>query len=485
MNYELIVGLEVHVQASTKSKMFSNIGAGYFGDLPNSHVDAISMGLPGVLPVPNMEAVRKCIALSLALNCQINQDTRFDRKNYFYPDLPKGYQISQYDFPIGYGGYIEIETGGDSKRIRIRRVHMEEDTGKSVHENDHTLLDYNKSGIPLIEIVTEPDFQLPEEVTAFAKLLRQTVIYLGVSEAEMQKGQMRFELNISLRESGKKGLPEYKVEIKNIGSISVLESVLGFEYQRQSAILETGETPVSETRGLRDLTGVTYSQRIKESEADYRYFPEPDIPPIRISDEWLAEIKSQIGELPWQRKSRYIAEFGLEAEQAELLVEQREKGEWMDQLAAKCESSITVMQEATKWFVGEISGQMEKKSCQLRDLPVTHEDLIYLVKEMQANNISGTIVKKVIELLFSEQTTARDIVESRGLKQISDENALTAVVDQVIAENPKLVESLAKNPNALNALLGQVMRATKGQANPHVVEKALRQRLSSHIVATE
>lgn len=478
MNYELIVGLEVHVQAGTKSKMFSSVPADYFGDLPNSHVDAISMGLPGTLPVPNMEAIRKCAALSLALNCKINQETKFDRKNYFYPDLPKGYQISQYDYPIGYEGFLEIDVDGDARRIRVRRVHLEEDTGKSVHEADRTLLDYNKSGVPLIEIVTEPDFQSAKEVTAFAKLLRQTVIYLGVSDAEMQKGQMRFELNISLRESGQKKLPDYKVEIKNIGSISVLEKVLDFELDRQAQILDAGDTPINETRGLRDLTGVTYSQRVKESEADYRYFPEPDIPPIHLDDSWLKEIQDSLPELPAARKSRYVFENGLELEQAEILVDQPHKGNWIDELI-KQDSKFGKedIREAVKWFIGDISGLAEKQSVEFANLPVAQADLAYIVTSLRENKISGTIAKKVLEQIFAEGKRAEDIIKEQGLEQISDAGALAEIIKQVITENQKLVDSLEKNPNAINALVGQVMKATRGQANPRMAEEALRDTL--------
>ncbi|MBL8015187.1 MAG: Asp-tRNA(Asn)/Glu-tRNA(Gln) amidotransferase subunit GatB [Candidatus Doudnabacteria bacterium] len=471
-----VIGLEIHVQAKTKSKMFSPVSAEYFADEPNSHVDPVSLGLPGAMPVPNEEAIRKCIAISLALNCQINQKTKFDRKNYFYPDLPKGYQISQYDYPVGHDGYLEIDVEGDARRIRIRRVHIEEDTGKSIHTDDGTLLDYNKAGVPLIEIVTEPDFQELKEVTAFAKLLKQTVQYVGISDAEMQKGQMRFELNISVRTNEPDGkLPNYKVEVKNIGSISVLEKVLQFEVKRQSEILAKGEKVVAETRGIRDMSGATVSQRLKETEDDYRYFPEPDIPPIYISDEWLAEIRSELPELPAARRDRYVHDWGLELEQAEILVEQRDKGDWIDLLSK--DLAAEKLKQAVKWFIGDVSGLMEKKGVSVAELPVSPTDLIFLVESVAENKISGTIVKKVLEEMFESGGRAEEIVKSQGLEQISDSGALEKIVDEVIVNNQKLVDSLAKNPNAINALVGQVMKATKGQANPKLAEQAIRTKL--------
>ena len=259
------------------------------------------------------------------MNCKINKESKFDRKNYFYPDLPKGYQISQYDLPLGYEGFVEIDIDGDSRRIRLTRIHIEEDTGKSLHEGDLTLLDFNKSGMPLLEIVTEPDFVDEIEVEQFAKRLRQIVRYLDISDADMEKGQMRFELNMSVRETGSKELPDYKVEVKNIGSISVLQKVIAFEFKRQTELLEKGEKPAQETRGLKDMTGETLSQRVKEDSEDYRYFPEPDIPPITYSDEKIEEIKTTIGELPNEKKHRFIDQYNLEPSAAETLVATKEK----------------------------------------------------------------------------------------------------------------------------------------------------------------
>lgn len=457
--YQPVIGLEIHVQANTDSKMFSREGTDYFGNPANTFVDSVSMGLPGALPVPNQAAIDQITKLSLALNCKINQYTRFDRKNYFYPDLPKGYQITQYDYPIGYEGYLEVDMGDDAKRIRIRRIHMEEDTGKSIHgeESNTTLLDYNKSGMPLMEIVTEPDFETIEEVTAFAKLLKQTIEYLGVSEAEMQKGQMRFELNISVRTDEPAGtLPDYRVEVKNIGSISVLEKVLEFEIERQTLEIDSGNKLKNETRGLKDMSGETLSQRVKESEDDYRYFPEPDIPPFHLSDEYLAEIRAQIGELPAARRNRYISELGLEHQQADILVDQPEKGDWIDAFYEQTKDK-DLAKEASKWLGGEITGYIEQSDYTLADMPVSVSDLKYLLIEMKAGKLSGSIVKKVIAEQFETGKSAEEIVKDKNLVLVQDDGQLDAWVEQAIAQNPDIVERLSKNPNVIKALVGKVM----------------------------
>jgi len=476
MIYTPVIGLEVHIQAKTRSKMFCSCSSEYFGDEPNTHVCPVCLGLPGALPVPNKRGLEQCIKVALALDSKITRETKFDRKNYFYPDLPKGYQISQYDKPVGVGGYLEIEVEGDSRRIRMRRVHMEEDTGKSIHESGATYLDFNKSGVPLIEAVTEPDFTDVKEVASFAKLLRQTVIYIGASDSEMQKGQMRFELNISLRKEGEQGLPNYKVEVKNIGSISVLEKVIDFEIERQKKLLDQGETPINETRGIRDQSGETFSQRTKETEADYRYFPEPDIPPIEISDEWIETLRKEIPELPAKRKARYISELGLEAEQADILVEQREKGDYIDRLLDK-DLSKDELKEIVKWFIGDISGMLDKEGKSVNELRTSPDDLIYLIKELRANRISGAIVKKVLEIQDTDGGKAEEIVSAQGLTQISDSSEIERLVDQTINDNPKVVESLAKNPNAIKALVGYVMKLSKGKANPKMSEELIKKKL--------
>jgi aspartyl-tRNA(Asn)/glutamyl-tRNA(Gln) amidotransferase subunit B len=479
MKYQTVIGLEVHVQAKTKSKMFCSCSAEYFGSEPNTHVCPVCLGLPGALPVPNKAAIDLCVKVALGLNCKVSSESKFDRKNYFYPDLPKAYQISQYDQPIGHDGFLEIDMGDDARRIRIRRVHQEEDTGKSTHAADRTLLDFNKSGVPLMEIVTEPDFQSVEEVNAFAKLLRQTVIDLGASDAEMQKGQMRFELNISLRtpEDGT-NLPNYRVEVKNIGSISVLEKVIAYEVERQSELLDKGEKLKNETRGLVDMTGETTRQRVKETEDDYRYFPEPDIPPLSFTADYLQAIKDGLPELPGQRKSRLMETFGLDSQQAEVLVYQPEKGAWIDSFHQKY-ADAKVTTEAIKWLVGEISGLLDKNQIELANLPVALEDLHFLVTQLQAGSISGAVVKQVLAEAFAGNLTAgaQDFVEKNNLALVQDEGQLEAWVDQVIAENQTIINSIAKNPNAAKALIGKVMALSKGKASAQKVDALLKKKL--------
>lgn len=480
MTYLPVVGLEIHVQVKTKSKMFCRCKSDYFGKEPNANVCPVCFGLPGALPVPNKVAFEKSLRLALALECKVNKQTKFDRKNYFYPDLPKGYQISQYDQPIGEDGFVEIEIEGDTRRIRIQRVHLEEDTGKSIHsDNDQTLLDYNKSGVPLLEIVTYPDFESVEEVILFAKRLRQIVRYVDLSDAEMQKGQMRFELNISVKPDNlpQGTLPDYKVEVKNIGSISVLEKVLNFELERQSELLEKGEKIQSQTRGLKGMTGETLFQRSKETADDYRYFPEPDIPPITISDELIENLRSSMPELPAERKSRYM-DLGLEGEQADIFVEDPNKGDWFDELINKLEDR-SLAKECAKWVVGEISGQLEKRGIDIEDANLTQVDLIFLIGLVKQNQISGTIAKEVINQKFEgNNNSAEDIVKEQNLVQISDTSEVESLVNQVISENERVVSDIAKNPNAVKFLVGQVMRLSKGKVNPKVAEEEIKKALN-------
>jgi aspartyl-tRNA(Asn)/glutamyl-tRNA(Gln) amidotransferase subunit B len=474
--YLPVVGLEIHVQAKTRSKMFCRCDAEYFGKDPNLNICPVCFGLPGALPVPNKIAFEKCIKLALALNCEVNKETKFDRKNYFYPDLPKGYQISQFDQPVGVKGYVEIEVNGDSRRIRIERVHMEEDTAKSIHTNEgDTLIDYNKSGVPLIEIVTKPDFESVEEVILFAKRLRQIVRYTDTSDAQMQKGQMRFELNISVKPDTMSvgQLPNYKVEIKNIGSISVLEKVLNFEFKRQSELLEKGEIIKPQTRGLKGMTGETLFQRFKETSDDYRYFPEPDIPPITITDEEISQLKNEIPELPNERKQRYM-DLGLEGEQADIFIEDIEKGNWFDKFLVGADNYLSSIKEVAKWIVGDISAQLEKRNIKINEMKFTVDDLIYILKLLSEKQISGTIAKIVIEEVFETGKSAEEIIKEKNLIQISDSSEVESFAKQVIEQNSKVVEDLSKNPNAIKFLVGQVMRLSKGKVNPKVAEEELR-----------
>lgn len=470
--YEPIIGLEVHLQPKTNSKMFCACSADYFGRNPNTLTCPVCLGLPGALPVPNEEAIRKCIKLALAFNCSINRESKFDRKNYFYPDLPKGYQISQYDLPFGYEGFFEISVEGDSRRIRITRVHMEEDTGKSMHSGEKTLLDFNKSGLPLIEIVTEPDFVDVKEVLSFAKSLRQVVRYLEISDADMEKGQMRFELNMSIREVGSKGLPDFKVEIKNIGSISVLEKVIEYELKRQGDILDKGEKPVQETRGIRDMSGKTYSQRTKENSEDYRYFPEPDIPPIEISAEEINAISDTIGEMPNEKVTRYIEDYGLEPASAETTSVSREKAEWFELAVDEIEDR-KIISEVNKLYVGDVFSLLKADKKNVDTLRFTPRALTELAKMILNGELSRSLGKQVLAEMYKTGKSPEEIKKEKGLEVVDDEEKLFEIIEKVISENKKVVADISKNPNAIKFLIGKVMQATKGQADVEKVKNIL------------
>ena len=491
MDYKLVVGLEIHIQINTKSKMFCRCSTDYFEAIPNTNVCEVCLGLPGALPIPNKSALEKTIKLALALNCSITQKSKFDRKNYFYPDLPKGYQISQFDYPIGKDGYVEIEVEGDSRRVRIQRVHLEEDTGKSLHNGEETLLDYNKSGIPLIEVVTYPDFESIQEVVNFAKRLRQIVRYNDISEAHMQKGHMRFELNISVLgpnvERNQYGLPNYKVEVKNIGSISVLEKVLHYEFERQVSLLNKGTKIKSETRGLKGMSGETVFQRYKESNEDYRYFPEPDIPPFEISDELLFKIQNSMPEQPVERKLRYIS-IGLEQEQADIFVEDTQRGDWFDKLIEYLQSANNLnIKEVVKWILGDLSGTSEKFGVDFLSLPFDQKWFLHLMQLYYEQKITGTNIKKIIveeiknksiDSEYSTKLSPIEIAEIQNYLLVEDNTLLESTVSEVIQENSRIVEDIKKNPNAIKALVGIAMKKSKGKLNPQKIEESIRKVLS-------
>lgn len=476
MNYKPVIGLEVHVQSKTASKMFCSCPTDYFGAAPNTHTCPVCLGLPGALPVPNKKAIELCIILALALNCKINKETKFDRKNYFYPDLSKGFQISQYDQPIGYDGYLDIELkDGSTKRIRIRRIHQEEDTGKSVHENGKTLLDFNKSGMPLVEIVTEPDFENEEQVNTFAKTLKQIVQYLDVSNADMEKGNMRFELNMSLRPEGQTELPNYKVEVKNIGSISVLEKVVKTETDRQSELLQNGETPKQETRGLVDMTGKTQSQRSKETEADYRYFPEPDIPPIVLSDEYLAELQSKVVELPFAKKARYV-ELGIAANVAGTIVSDVDLVKAFESIISDV-TDKAIIREISNLFIGDYAS-LQREVIVSKDF--NQKDLVVVASQILGRKITKDSGRQALEEAMRTGKSVESIIVDKGMTIVTDKGQLETVIATVMTENAKAIEDFktGKNPNAVMFLVGQVMKAMKGQADAKEVEAMLREKLS-------
>lgn len=475
MEYEIIVGLEVHVQSKTKSKMFCSCATNYFGKAPNTHTCPVCLGLPGAMPVPNKAAIDNCVKLALALNCTINKETKFDRKSYFYPDLPKGYQISQYDQPIGEKGFIEVLLKNGSKKIRVTRVHQEEDTGKSLHEGGETHLDYNKSSVPLIEIVSEPDMFSAEEVTAYAKMLKLIVQYLDVSDADMEKGQMRFEINMSLREKGKAGLPNYKVEVKNIGSISVLEKVVVSEYKRQQELLDQGQTPIQETRGLVDMSGKTATLRVKESEADYRYFAEPDIPALIFTDEYLEKVRSTLPELPLTLQNKYVNDFNLSQNIAETIVGDISLKNIFENSIAN-ETDIKVIQVIANLLSGVYISYTSNSSLHQN----FSNNFISEVATAVANNqiTKDTGKELFIDALEKGLSPAKQITE-KGLKIENDTTMIDGIVANVISNNEKAVTDFksGKNPNAVMFLVGQVMRELKGRADAKTVENLIREKL--------
>ena len=453
INYETIVGLEIHVELKTKSKMFCGCDANYFGSQPNTHCCPVCLGLPGALPVPNKKAIEWCVMLGIALNCEIPLFSKFDRKNYFYPDLPKGYQISQYDKPLARNGWLDIKSEINSKskiqnkkRIGITRVHMEEDTGKLMHATVNgekcTLIDFNRSSVPLVEIVTEPDIRSSEEARIFLKKLHQIIRYIGISDADMEKGSMRLEPNISVREIRNpkseirnEELPKYKVEVKNINSFNFAKKAIDYEIKRHIELLESGKVPAQETRGWDEKKGITYSQRSKEEAHDYRYFPEPDIPPIRWTENQILNIKNQIYELPDEKIKRFMKDYKLSEYDATILTDEKETAEYYEKIIQKI---IDNKQQITEKV---IANWIINKKADISK--VTPEELLQLiVKSFQKSTISNEeldkIVKKVIE------ANPKAVVDYKGGKQ-----------------------------NALMFLLGKVMRETKGLANPEEIKKTI------------
>lgn len=432
-DYTPVIGLEIHVQLATKSKMFSRCSADWFGKAPNTVVCPVTLGLPGALPVPNKKAIQWAILLGMALNCKTNKISKFDRKHYFYPDLPKGYQISQYDEPFSYDGYYDlIKKDGSRKRIRIKRVHLEEDTGKLMHEGEDTLVDFNRAGVPLVEIVTEPDFDNSDDVKQFLEELQILVRYLGISEADMEKGSMRLEPNISVKKPGEEGLPEYKVEVKNINSFRFAKAAIDFEIPRHIELLKAGEVPVQETRGYNERKSETVSQRIKETAEDYRYFPEPDIPPFELSDDFLAEIKEQMPELPHEKLARF-QKMGVSYDNALIITRSRSSVEFFENVIEK--------------------------------MPDHAERMAKVMVNKTVPIDKG--VDKFIKL--AEMLTAP--VET-------DSAALDEAIQKIFAEQPQAVQDYKNGKESiLMFLVGQVMKEMKGKADAKMVVEELKKKI--------
>ncbi len=485
MEYETIIGLEVHSQLLTKSKMFCGCGADYSSTIPNTHVCPVCLGMPGVLPVINKKALEYGVMTALALNCSIPERSKFDRKNYPYPDLMKGYQISQYDAPVGIGGWMDIEVDGVKKRAGITRVHLEEDTAKLTHRTgqrgeSYSLIDVNRAGTPLMEIVGEPDLRSPEEARQYLIRLRAILQFLGVSSGNMEEGGFRCDANISIR---KVGAPlSAKVEVKNMNSFKAVFRALEYEEKRQRSAIERGERLVQETRGWVDDKGITVSQRSKEFAHDYRYFPEPDLPPMAFSRKWVEGIKSSLPELPESKKERFISEYGLSSYDASLLIASKAVSDFFEKSVALSDKNRRVARAKTvsNWLNGEFLRLLNAGNMDIESSKVTPEHLVELLDLVDNGTLNGPAAKTVFEEMFNSGKRAGDIVAAKGLAQISDTREIESIVDRVIADNPQPVADFKQGKaKAQTFLVGQVMKSTKGRANPALVNKLLRERLES------
>jgi len=472
MAYTPTIGLEIHVELRTKSKMFCSCLNDPNERHPNVNICPICMSHPGTLPVINQEAVRKVIKTGLALNSQIPEQAKFDRKNYFYPDLPKGYQISQYDMPFCQGGFLNV----DGKKIRITRVHLEEDTGKLVHEKDCSLVDFNRAGIPLMELVTEPDITSAKEARAFAEELQLILRYLDVSEANMEKGQLRVEVNISLKKGAKLGT---KVEIKNLNSFRAVEHGIDYEIQRQAELLKAGKKVIQETRGWHDFKEITFSQREKEESHDYRYFPEPDLPPLRFANKEIKEIKSAVPELPADRRKRFKKEYGIDNKEIEVFVRNKDLGEYFEKVISEI-GDRKLIKLCTNYLLTDLQGILKGASVVGKDFRITPEDFAKFIKLISQGKISSKVAKVVLQEMFSRGSDPVQIIKEKGLTQITDEPEIQKAVKEVIVQNPKAIEDYKKGKEtALQFLIGQVMAKTQGKANPGIVSQILKKLLSS------
>ena len=480
IQYEIVIGLEVHSELKTASKIFCCSSTEFGGD-PNTHICPVCLGLPGVLPVTNKKVVEFGIKAGLALNCTIAEFSKFDRKNYYYPDLPKNYQISQYDLPIAEHGYLDITVDGQRKRIGITRVHMEEDAGKLVHEGEtmatsrYSLVDYNRTGVPLVEIVSEPEISSPEEARLYLEKMKAILQYTEVSDCKMEEGSLRCDANISVRPVGQKEFGT-RTELKNMNSFRALQKALEYEAERQIEVLEDGGRVIQETRTWDEARGITLSMRSKEEAHDYRYFPDPDLVPMVISQQWIEEIRQTLPELPDARKERYVRDYALPVYDAEVITGSKELSDYFDE-GLKHTANAKAL---SNWVMGELLKYINTSGLSVAgvDFPIPPANLAELVELIDRGDISGKIAKDVFADMQEKGERPSVIIEARGLKQISDEGAIAAVVDEVIAKNPQSVEDFRNGKDkAIGFLVGQVMKATKGQANPGVVNQLLRDKM--------
>ncbi|MDT2745501.1 Asp-tRNA(Asn)/Glu-tRNA(Gln) amidotransferase subunit GatB [Vagococcus fluvialis] len=473
MNFETVIGLEVHVELKTDSKIFSP-SAAHFGAEPNTNTNVIDFSMPGVLPVMNKGALEFGMKAALALNCTISQSTHFDRKNYFYPDNPKAYQISQADEPIGHDGWIEIEVEGKKKKIRIERVHLEEDAGKNIHGTDgYSYVDLNRQGTPLIEIVSEADMRSPEEAYAYLEAIRSIIQFSGVSDVKMEEGSMRCDANISLRPYGQEEFGT-KAELKNLNSLNNVKMGLIHEEKRQAKVLLSGGIIQQETRKYDEATKSTILMRVKEGASDYRYFPEPDVPRIEISDEWIEEIRQSIPELPAARRTRYVKELGLPEYDAMVLTLSRDMSDFFD--ATLNEGADA--KQASNWLMGEVSAYLNSEKLELLETKLTPNNLAGMINLITDGTISSKIAKKVFKELIENGGDAKEVVEAKGLVQLSDPAQLLPIINEILDNNAQSIEDFKNGKGRAHGfLVGQIMKATKGKGNPGVVNKLLSEEL--------
>ncbi|PTQ53944.1 MAG: Aspartyl-tRNA(Asn) amidotransferase subunit B [Hydrogenibacillus schlegelii] len=474
MAYETVVGLEVHVELATKTKLFCSCRTD-FGDEPNTNTCPICLAYPGTLPVLNEAAVALALKAALALNCEITRETKFDRKHYFYPDLPKAYQVSQFDRPLGRNGYVDIEVDGEKKRIRIERLHLEEDAGKLIHTPGGTLVDFNRGGVPLIEIVTAPDIRSGKEAAAFLTELRAILAYAGVSDVRMEEGSLRCDANVSVRPVGETRFGT-KTEIKNMNSIGSVERAIEYEAARQMEVLAQGGTIVQETRRYDEARRVTVGMRAKETSADYRYFPDPDLVAFTIPEAWIEEIRESLPELPDARRKRYVEEFGLTSYDARVLTQEKAVGDFFEAAVAHGGDVKAI----ANWMMVEVLGYLNKEQKSIDAVPMTPAHLSRLVRLIEDGTISGRIAKEIFPEVIATGADPEALVREKGLVQIQDAALLEAVVERVLEANPKSVaDYLAGKEKALGHLVGQVMKETKGKANPGLANALLKKALEA------
>nr|WP_317429467.1 Asp-tRNA(Asn)/Glu-tRNA(Gln) amidotransferase subunit GatB [uncultured Mitsuokella sp.] len=479
MKYEAVIGLEIHCELKTKTKIFCGCATG-FGAEQNTHVCPVCLGLPGVLPTVNKRVVEFGIKAGLATNCTINKYSKFDRKNYYYPDLPKNWQTSQYDLPIAEHGWVDIDVDGEKKRIRLTRIHMEEDAGKLVHsgttikDSASSNVDYNRTGVPLLEIVSEPDLRSAEEARAYMEKIKAIMEYIDVSNCRMEEGNLRADINVSLRPAGTKELGT-RTEMKNINSFKNLEDAINYEIERQEEVLEDGGHVIQETRTFDPARGITLSMRSKENAHDYRYMPEPDLPPIVTSEETIEKYRSELPELPDARRDRLEKDYGLSTYDAGIITSSRAMAEYFDAVVATGADPKL----AANWIMGDLAKNLNEDNLDISKSSVSAERLGKMIGLIMKDTISGKIAKKVFKEMWTNPDDPEKIVKDKGLVQITDTGAIEAAVDAAIAANPKAVaEYKGGKKKAIGALVGQVMKATRGKANPQMVNKMLAEKLA-------